>query len=692
MPGGRPAGRAGTVLAVKGIRAARGLTGVARAATVVLVTVGVLGSALPPGPAAAAARPASTPHGTCDPLDPRACLLPFPNDYFTVADPSTATGRRVDFQAQAMPTNVAGTPIDPTAWDRNDGFSPGSAVLTFVPGLDLTRTGAASSTDIGRSLDRDAPIVLLDATTGRRVPYWAELDQTAPPGQQLLIVRPAVNFPEGHRIIVALRQLHDAAGRTIAPGAGFVDYRDGRHSTNPAVEARRAHFEQLFATLGHAGVARGDLYLAWDFTVASAHSIAGPLLHMRDDAFASLHGHAPAFRVATVAASTDPGIARVVTGSFSVPSYLTGAGGPGSTLQLGTGGLPERTGTYQARFECIVPRAALASDGTVHPARPGVYGHGLLGNESEVTAPDVRAMAEEHNVVFCGTRWLGLSSEDVPTIAQTLQDLSRFPSIPDRLQQGILNTLLLGRLMISRGGLASSPAFRGPSGAAALKPHELFYDGNSLGGILGGATTAVAQDWTRAVLGVPGMNFSTLLPRSIDYDPYMQISAEAYPDPTTRTLTLSILQMLWDRGDADGYAEHLTRDPYEGTPNHTVLLDEAFGDHQVANVTTEVEARTIGAHVHRPALAPGRSPEQPQLWGIPSIAAYPYRSSALMVWDSGTPAPPVANLPNRAGHDPHPDPRSDPAARRQKSAFLEPGGAVVNVCGDQPCRDRRASE
>ncbi len=666
--------------------------GGARAATVVLVTLGVLAAALPPRPAGATPRSAATPNGTCDFLDPKECLLPFPNDYFTVADPTTATGRRVDFQLQAMPQNAAGTPIDPTAWDRNDGFSPGSAVLTFVPGLDLARSGAAASTDIGRSLDRDAPIVLLDATTGRRVPYWAELDQTAPrANERLLIVRPAVNFPEGHHIIVALRQLHDAAGQTIPAGAAFRDYRDDHRTTNPAIEARRAHFNQLFASLQHAGVGRRDLYLAWDFTIASSRSIAGSMLHMRDDAFASLDGHAPAFHVATVTASTDPGIARVVTGTFSVPSYLTGDGSPGSQLALGADGLPMRTGTYPARFECIVPRAALASDGTVHPARPGVYGHGLLGNEAEVDSSDVRAMAEEHNFVFCATRWLGLSSDDVPNVAATLQDLSRFPSIPDRLQQGILNTLMLGRLMITPDGLASSPAFQGASGASVIDHRELFYDGNSLGGILGGAATAVAQDWTRAVLGVPGMNFSTLLSRSIDYDAYEQISTQAYPDPVARTLTLSILQMLWDRGDADGYAEHLTRDPYPGTPRHTVLLDEAFGDHQVANVTTEVEARTIGAHTHRPALAPGRSPEQPQLWGIPSITSYPYRGSALMVWDSGTPAPPPGNLPDRAGHDPHPDPRSSPTARRQKSDFLEPDGAVVNVCGNQPCRDRPAA-
>src|SRR5438552_5664353 len=33
----------------------------------------------------------------CDPLVPEQCMLPFPNDYFTVSDPGTRTHRRINF-------------------------------------------------------------------------------------------------------------------------------------------------------------------------------------------------------------------------------------------------------------------------------------------------------------------------------------------------------------------------------------------------------------------------------------------------------------------------------------------------------------------------------------------------------------------------------------------------------------------
>ncbi|HKF91092.1 MAG TPA: hypothetical protein VKC52_06385, partial [Acidimicrobiia bacterium] len=375
-------------------------------------------------------------NGACDFFDSAKCLYPFPNDYFTVRDRSTDTDRRVQFSPDSMPRNAAGVPIDPTEWNRNDGFSPGSAILTVVPGLDLERTGAAPETDIGRSLRANAPIVLLDATSGRRVPYWAEIDQSAPSADQhSLIVRPAVNFRESHRIVVALRRLQDSSGKTIEPGDSFRAYRDGTKTSDTTIEARRPHMQDVLKALDGAGVKRGDLFLAWDFTVASERNLSERMLHIRDNAFDSLDGKAPEFQVTQVEYDVDERVARRVSGTFSVPDYLTGDGGPGNGFDTGQNGLPQRNGDYTAPFICIIPRVALKPDGTVARARPAIYGHGLLGSEREVAAGNVRDMANEHNFVFCATRWIGLSEEDIGNAVSVLGDISRFPTIADRLQQ-----------------------------------------------------------------------------------------------------------------------------------------------------------------------------------------------------------------------------------------------------------------
>src|SRR3954469_17632647 len=56
----------------------------------------------------------------CDPIAPQ-CMLPFPNDHFTIRDPSTPTGRRLAISSASLPTNAAGAPIDVTDENLADG-------------------------------------------------------------------------------------------------------------------------------------------------------------------------------------------------------------------------------------------------------------------------------------------------------------------------------------------------------------------------------------------------------------------------------------------------------------------------------------------------------------------------------------------------------------------------------------------
>jgi hypothetical protein len=621
--------------------------------------------------------------GRCEFLGQARCLLPFPSDWFTVPDATTDTGRRVNLDVESMPANTNGIHIDPTDHNRADGFSPGASIIAQVPGIDLGATGAAPVTDIARSLDRDAPIVLVNAKTGEHHPFFAELDANATTDEdRALLIRPARNLDEGGRYIVALRRLKNASGATIEASRAFQIFRDKIPTFASEVEQRRRHFERLFDDLADANVKRSDLYLAWDFTVASERSLTERVLHIRDDAFASLQGGVPAFTIDSVEDNVDSNILRRVTGTYQVPNYLTGTGAAGSKYNLGPDGLPVRNGTYTAPFLCIIPRAALTRPGTA-----AVYGHGLLGSRSEVNS--FGYFTNMGSVTLCGTDIIGMASDDVGNVVQILQDNSKFNTLADRLQQAILNYQFLARLMKDARGFLSSPAFQvGTPARPAFQAGYVAYNGNSQGGIFGGAVTAVSTEWTRAVLGVPAMNYSTLLTRSVDYDPYSAIGDPFYPDELYRTVQLALVQMLWDRGEGNGYAHHLTDDPLPGTPAHEVLLIEAFGDHQVANIATETEARTIGAPVHSPALGPGRSTHVEPLWNIPAIPSDPYHGSALVVWDYGTPAPPDANLPPRPpehGEDPHGAGSREARVGFQALVFLFDNGFFVDVCNGGPC-------
>ena len=623
----------------------------------------------------------------CDFLDPSVCMHPFPNDFFTIADGTSDTGRRVHFSLLGMPRNVALKPIEPSDYNNSDGFSAGPLITLKVPGVDLAMTGAVPITDIERALDSDAPIVIVNADTLEHHLFWSELDaNAATDADRTLILRPAVNLEEATRYIVALRNMKDSSGQTIAPNANFLAYRDNTPTGDAVVEARRAHMESIFTTLAAAGVPRNDLYLGWDFTVASSRNNTERLLFMRDDGFDRLGSSAPTFLVTEVQEDVDSRIFRQVTGTYLVERYVS-LPTPGARFLLGLDGLPLRQPTpQQANFVCQIPRAALAdASATAVPARASLYGHGLFGSASESSAGNVRDMANEHNFVFCATDWIGMSTTDVPNAITILLDLSNFPTLGDRLQQSVLNMLFLARLMIHEDGLVSDPAFQDQFGNPVIDTSNVYYDGNSQGGIMGGVVMSVAQDITRGVLGVPAMNYSTLLRRSVDFDVYSMVLYPAYPNELERSLLFSLIQMLWDRGEPNGYAHHMTTDPLPNTPEHKVLLHPAFGDHQVTNVATEVEARTIGASIHQPAMAPGRHSDVDPYFGIPAIPSYPFDGSAIVVWDSGTPTPPIENIPNTGGSDPHGKPRGNANARIQKSEFLKPNGAVVDVCSGAPC-------
>ena len=792
----------------------------------------------------------------CDLLDPSNCLYPFPNNYFTAPSvPGTpqspergGTGRRVNIHPAATPRNAMGRPVDPTEWNRNDGFSPGALITTYVPGLSLEKTFSKPATEIGvanlaLSQDDSSPIMVLEVpeapeklTLVNKHLVWSEIDANAnqlvmlaapqaghinqscdqipdpvPPefrdgctsrvgqlpaeagrplsdGKAALLIRPAKNFTEGRRYIVVLRNLKNSAGARIAAQAGFAACRDHAPSALLAVIGRCAALDGVFNDLKNAGIARDEsLYLAWDFTVASANNTIGRLRHMRDDAFRTLSANkaiddctqyrdnapcvAPGFTVDNVTdhpERDDPTIARRIEGTLTVPSYLvpvepaplqesllsivldgaTGVldkvcnhipadGSPKpfhdgcvdfrSTLRDGaaigqgaslppnrllyrptdnsapspdpsnwedpTGlrygdGLPDRSGTMNVRYICQIPSQANPDN----PARAGIYGHGLLDRGVAITYDGVPDMSREYNYMFCAVDWFGFATGDTVNVVSTLADLSNFPVVPDASQQGMVNFMFLARLLRDSHGFSSHPAFQDAGSHRPLFDRsEVIYDGNSQGGILGGVVLAASKDVNRGALGSLGMNYSTLLTRSKDFDEYAMPLYAAYTDPLDRQLLFSMIQMLWDRSENDGYAAHLTDNSAFGGPSNAVKLDPNFGDQQVTMWSADVMARTMGIpYDHQQTQrvealgteAPGpngrRHPDlTPQLGLTPLDYANAGQAAggALIIWDSmrkGSFAkvPPITNTPPRDGEDPHDNSARTLSGRCQKAHFF----------------------
>ncbi|MDQ2699980.1 MAG: hypothetical protein M3Y23_01490, partial [Actinomycetota bacterium] len=527
------------------------------------------------------------------------------------------------------------------------------------------------------------------------------------------------------------------------------------------VEDRRPHMESVIGTLTEeAGVERDDLYMAWDFTVASQESVTGRALEIRDDAFARLgdtdladrkiQGDAPQVQITGICdaepliplpiqlgCTLDLGLGLpglpvlsppdrpdgtqviryvdgVITGSpcyLDLPLCI-----PGSKFAFDGDDelLYSELSTTSVPFRCAIPRSVQSGDinnSPVTPAKPGIYGHGLLGNLDQINAAN--GVANQGNSIWCATNWDGFSTYDLPTVLTSLSDMSNFNRLTDRMQQGFVNFMMLGRAMVHPDGLASKAAFRlGTDGSPLTSDDEisvidtsgfpdnrLQYMGISQGGIMGGALMALSPDADRGVLGVPGMNYSTLLQRSVDSDTYFKLPVVGlyanYPDQSEHPVLFSLIQLLWDRGEANGYAHNMTTDPLPNTPEHSVLMRVALGDHQVANVTAEVQARTIGAGVYSPGLHPGRHWESDPFMAIPKVTGFPYSGGSLMTYfdggppgfagsrGQGTAVPPIENIPPREewgfGADPHGYPRASSDGVTQAVSFLN--GGTIDACG-----------
>ena len=201
--------------------------------------------------------------------------------------------------------------------------------------------------------------------------------------------------------------------------------------------------KSIFKTLRKAGIPRHDLYLAWDFTVASKRSTAGRMLRIattRSPSWATpTLTTCGSGRVAAVqrdlgptpTPAEDAEIERIVTGTVRVPCYLQAPGLPGrQPFNLGADGLPvQKPGNViDAPFRCVIPRGLAAGEG-----RALIYGHGLLGNplDSGSSAQgQLKTLAVQKKFVVCGTYWIGLS--DLPRRAPGDARTSARPPKPRR--------------------------------------------------------------------------------------------------------------------------------------------------------------------------------------------------------------------------------------------------------------------
>lgn len=628
----------------------------------------------------------------CDPILGQGpdlpCAMPWPSNLYLEESSTSETGYVLGFGAASLPANNQGAVPPPENYRHLDGYGPGSQILALFPGIDLT--GLASEDHIERSLLPDAPIVLLEDQRGtlRRVPYFVELDSyETDPALQTLFVRPAEILKEATRYVVAFRGLRNRSGAAIAPAPAFVRLRDGNTADVPVLAKRQARFDRVFATLASQGIDKQSLVVAWDFVTASNRALHGDLLAMRDDALSRTGKLGAALKVSGITEyvpmadgsgkPVDADIAVEVRGTFEVPDYLADyriGTFAGTRLRRDGKGLPTASGTRSPEFWLRIPYSAV--DGKSTPHGLVLYGHGLLGSGTQVRGGFNGRIANRKNLIYFAADLTGMGSDDQASVIQILTDVSRFPHLAERLQQGLVEWVLLARGMRER--MESLPELA--KYKIKVNRDELYYSGISQGGIFGASFVALSPDVERGHLGVPGNNYSLLLQRSTDFTGgFSVVLGAAYPSTRDQAVVLSAIQLLWDATDPVSHYRHLSVEPYPGNRAHHVLLGPARGDYQVAVLSNEILARS-GVGV--PLLA--NYDDERTVFAAPG-QPYPHSGSGVVLWHFGNPWPAPGNQPPvDKDDDPHELPRRRDSHNDQLVHFFRTG-QIIDVCAGKPC-------
>lgn len=617
------------------------------------------GDPSPTGDSATAAA-LSWPHLDCDPLVPEFCGYPFPSNVYTVPAAGRPTGRRVAFGDGLLLGN------DSALWDTSDGFSAGTAILAQLPGA--TAEGFASSAAVADSLLDTSPTLLLDVETGQRVTHFAEVDVRADSdAERSIVIRPMERLRDDARYIVALRGVVDATGAPVTPSDGFLALRDGTASAEPSIEARRDLYENIFTELAGQGWTRAEVQLAWDFSTASDDNNTRWMLHMRDEGL-DLVKDGPVYTIDAVDTELDPDhIAFKIEGTVQVPLYMS-ADFANATMRFDGQGRPTvnaDTPWAEVPFEVLIPNASLTS-----PGRLVQYGHGLFGSLRQIESSHLRSFIDEHNYVMFGVDLQGMASLDANAVGLQLKlgNYAGLRTMFDRLHQGFLNSLVTMRMMKTT--FAADATY-----GSYIDPDHAYYYGISQGGISGVVYMALSQDVERGALGVTGQPYSLLLPRSVDFNPFLEIMDRTWSDAREQQLLIALAQMPWDRVEPTGYSHHVTQNALPGTAPKEVLMRVAIGDHQVTTLGAHIMARSMRATHLTTGLR--------DVFGLETATATT-SGSFYTEYAFGLPEVPDCGVPMDLCEDPHGEVRRNEAARAQLHEFFR-DGTGTNHCAGGVC-------
>jgi hypothetical protein len=515
----------------------------------------------------------------CDEQDELACLLPWPSNVYTAADPTSPTGLRLAVQESSL-----SHPESVDYLNRSDGFS---RITGIGVAFDAEINADALSFDPVASLDPEAPVQVFDTVTLERKPYRTEwIDAGSLSGPRAIVIgRPAaVLAPNRDHVGIVL----DTIGVTTQPRPVRIAL--GLDEPETQVDANLyGYHAPTRALLDEVGIDPARVVRVFDFTTRSAGDATFRLHAMMDTLGANMD--ALGVEIDSVVFPAEPAIAYILRGRLTgAPGFLDADG----QLVLDAEGRPQVVDDASIEFRFVVP----AGTGDYPVA---LYGHGTGGNVSD---PSFDVEFARAGIGKLALRFTGWTDED---FISTLLGFTEFLNGSARSTAGLMQALAGGTVLLtSLDGIldrtVSASTIDGVSNPAAGRHPDtsrIAWLGGSMGGTMGGVLVSADPRLQYAVLNVPGSAWTHMVPHSLLYTSGIEsILQENYPNPIDLHLAMLIAQNNWDEVDGAPWADEALE------AGGMFLLQQSMGDPVVPGLGTELLANAFGAVQLEPSLSP----------------------------------------------------------------------------------------
>ncbi len=546
----------------------RGLIAVLAASSVLAAGCALVG---PSGPSAPPVRP---PERSCTVATVRSCALPYPSNEFTIADASTATGRRV-----VMPNDLiaAGTiaQLGPGA-GPSDAFADADGFASLTPVIfELDRSVVADWVpDDGGDI-----VSIVDVATGAPVEVRVEVPaEAARHGARdtLVVAWPVTRFEPGHTYVARL-------------GQGLVGTTGGTPARAGGLDAPSPYVDQLRNQVERHGLGPwNDVVSATMFTVRSEANASSELDEMTAIARSVDH---PMRNLAVQAPWLISDASAVVTGEVRISDFRDEHG-----VARAANGATDRW----IPFQLVLPERPA---GGAAGAPVVIYGHGLIAAKETMTFVASTNAAKGLATIGIdvpnhGGRQYGGPDQGYLLELNTPGRFGRLASMP---LQGIVDHVSL--LMAVQDHLGElridlPPAFDGtPRRAPKLDTTRVLYEGTSMGSVLGAAFTAMAPELDGSFLQVGGTGIADIIFHSLLWPLFMNVIPEA-ASPGDAYALMGAATMLMDPADNVNVAGRIREN---GTPT---FLAYGAGDGVVSNRASDRLISLVDLPLVGPLLSP----------------------------------------------------------------------------------------